>query len=494
MGEFTTYIQLKRGHHRFVVNCDDGFKLSTSPDPRNPGAGSVVLGMRSPGGGAADTFVDFFVEADGIYPLRLLWWEGTGGASLEFGYVDPESNARVLVGDIDREMSPKVYPYYIGPVRPQLRSFTPSGTTVYPFAPFEFTITDLAANAPRSLTLNGQNVPLTATVQDNLTTLRPAQAITFTSGTVYNAVVNYDGIPYTTSFTAVTYPTIAEGVARPVADADATASGFAAKIFQATANPTLATTIARAESQIAGTLIDPATGQPYPNTATQGTLPGGAFVAETINWSEDSATAGQQRGSFQSPNYADVPIPGIDPVVNSDNIAAEITAWLELPAGITQLGVNSDDGFLLTVGHSVGGSAVEVGKVDAGRGATDSALAVNVPTAGLYPVRLVWFEGGGDASLEFFSVTPSGEKILVNDRARAGHIKAYYKLAGGALPDPTLAFTFSNGQLSLTWANGTLQSRTSLTEGTWTNVSDAQSGTHNESTASGNKFFRVMRP
>lgn len=492
VGEFVTYIALKAGFHRLVVNCDDGFELTTAADPRNPGAGSILLGLRSPGGGSTDTFCDFFVQADGIYPLRLLWWEGTGGASLEFAYVDPETNARVLLGDIDRELAPKIYPYYLGPTRPQLRSITPTGNAVYPNAPISIVISDLAANAPRSLTLNGVEVPLSASVSGNLTTLTPTTPFTFTSGAAYNMLVTYDGIPYNNAITAIVYPDAPASMSRPAGDADQTASGFLARVFQATASPALATTIDRAERQIAGTLIDPATNQPYPNTATPGPV-NGAYAVETINWSEDSATAGQQRGSFREPAFPDQPIPGVDVAVNSDNIATEFTAWLDLPAGITQLGVNSDDGFLLTVGHAVGAPAIEVGKVDAGRGAADTALAVNVAAAGLYPVRLVWFEGGGDASVEFFSVTQSGQKILVNDRATAGHIKAYYRLTGGPLPDPTLTFSASAGSITLNWENGTLRSTTDLNTGPWVNVSEAQSGTHTEP-MTGNKYFRVYRP
>jgi hypothetical protein len=56
------------------------------------------------------------VDQDGFYPIRLLWWEGTGGANCEFIYVNPNTGARVLVNDRTRA-TVKAYPKYTGPVR-----------------------------------------------------------------------------------------------------------------------------------------------------------------------------------------------------------------------------------------------------------------------------------------------------------------------------------------------------------------------------------------
>src|SRR5204863_3100492 len=45
--------------------------------------------------------------------------------------------------------------------------------------------------------------------------------------------------------------------------------------------------------------------------------------------------------------------------------------------------------------------------------------------------RLLWYEGGGDASTEWFIVTPAGEKVLINDLAQPTKtVKAYAAATG----------------------------------------------------------------
>jgi hypothetical protein len=66
-----------------------------------------------------------------------------------------------------------------------------------------------------------------------------------------------------------------------------------------------------------------------------------------------------------------------------------------------------------------------LGSFNGGRGSSDSVFAFNVAQAGLYPLRLVWFEGGGGANLEWFTVAQDGSKIPVNDRSNPAALKAY---------------------------------------------------------------------
>jgi len=99
---------------------------------------------------------------------------------------------------------------------------------------------------------------------------------------------------------------------------------------------------------------------------------------------------------------------------------------LQLPAGVTTFGVNSDDGFRVTAGRNpAAADAQQLGVYEGGRGSSDTIFQVSATTAGFYPVRLLWYQGNGGANLEFFSVTTSGEKILVNDTANPNAIKAY---------------------------------------------------------------------
>jgi hypothetical protein len=58
----------------------------------------------------------------------------------------------------------------------------------------------------------------------------------------------------------------------------------------------------------------------------------------------------------------------------------------------------------------------KLGEFNGGRGSTDTLFGVLIPQAGLYPMRLLYEDGGGDANCEFFTVdTGTGIKTLIND-------------------------------------------------------------------------------
>ena len=103
---------------------------------------------------------------------------------------------------------------------------------------------------------------------------------------------------------------------------------------------TLPNSIRRAEDQLAGRLLDPATGQPFANAANAG-----PHTVTLINWNQEWNDGGLQTeiGNFTStstPPYADEPVPGIGAVdpdtaaPNRDNLVVEVTAYLELPVGL----------------------------------------------------------------------------------------------------------------------------------------------------------------
>jgi hypothetical protein len=90
-----------------------------------------------------------------------------------------------------------------------------------------------------------------------------------------------------------------------------------------------------------------------------------------------------------------------------------------------------------------------LGQYNAGRGATDSTFPVIVPAAGLYPLRAVWFEGGGGANFEFFSVTDTGEKILLNDTANPKALKSFVSRA--SVGTPTIAISQNGANIVITF-------------------------------------------
>jgi hypothetical protein len=113
------------------------------------------------------------------------------------------------------------------------------------------------------------------------------------------------------------------------------------------------------------------------------------------------------------------------------------------------------------------------GKYDNGRGAsTDGTqFTVQVPAAGVYPFRLIWENGGGDADSELYVVNPAtGIRTLVNDAASP--VKSWIGRnvhATGALPAPVIkAPTFdASGNVIISWTGeGELWEAYSLT-GPW---------------------------
>ena len=235
---------------------------------------------------------------------------------------------------------------------------------------------------------------------------------------------------YSFSYVVAPYATLTATDSVPANLVDKNSSGFYAFIHQASigdpANPTtLPNTTLRAEAQVRGYLTNAATGQVYNNLVSGGPN----FMAEVINWNIN-AGLGNDIGNFR--DTSDIPrpddaVPGLPGSEDSyNNVAAEIIGYLELKAGVYQFGVNSDDGFRLTCGpqpKSLFGK--QLGMFEGGRGSADTLFYVYVQQDGIYPVRLLWYQGNGDANVEFFSVTEDGEKILINDRENENAIISY---------------------------------------------------------------------
>lgn len=107
-----------------------------------------------------------------------------------------------------------------------------------------------------------------------------------------------------------------------------------------------------------------------------------------------------------------------------------------------------------------------LGQADVGRGASaggGTLFNVTVPTAGVYPLRLVWFQGGGGANCEWFSLV-GGTRALLNDSTVPGSLKAYY----GLTVPPSVSLQVDGGNATIDYT-GTLQTATEVT-GPWTDV------------------------
>jgi hypothetical protein len=165
-----------------------------------------------------------------------------------------------------------------------------------------------------------------------------------------------------------------------------------------------------------------------PNQANLAGASNGVFTVPLVNFEQSDTNvttiAFDNFNAIEPPGAprTNQPLPGITST-NANNVAMEILTFLDLPTGCHTFGVNSDEGFVVTLGHGRFGTVL--GQFPRGRRAADTLFQIIVQEAGVYPIRLAWWEGSGPASVEFFNVTETGRKILINDRLIPGHIKAY---------------------------------------------------------------------
>ncbi len=119
--EVLTYLALNAGTHRLGItvhvakpdqNDEDRFKVFVGGSPRDRFAQEIgsfeltLLGFRE---GPNDTTFDFTVEKEGLYPFRIVYWNKSRNAALEFYSVDLENGERVLINDAESDTAIKAY-------------------------------------------------------------------------------------------------------------------------------------------------------------------------------------------------------------------------------------------------------------------------------------------------------------------------------------------------------------------------------------------------
>ena len=219
----------------------------------------------------------------------------------------------------------------------------------------------------------------------------------------------------------------------PLSAADTNQPGFIWNVSQVTTlNPG---TVAWSEAQLAGqegaNLADPtaigAASAPAspPNPAT---APISFVITDVINLNISGGSSAPDHSAF--PNQGQMPgLPGLDGTAGNgtDNTVAECLTYLYLPAGVTIMGVNHDDGFSVKIGGATPGDefAPIVGVFDGTTGHADTIFQIQVPQAGLYAARCLYFNSGGAGEVEWFTL-PDGSTnaVLVNDLANGG-VPAY---------------------------------------------------------------------
>jgi hypothetical protein len=201
-------------------------------------------------------------------------------------------------------------------------------------------------------------------------------------------------------------------------------------------------TIERAEAQLAGTLLDPATNQPLLNTALGLNGDGSYTETNTVNYGRSGPGGGAQ-GIFQDdaffPNMED----------GTADSAMEIISYVELPqAGSYKFGFRFAEGYRMTAGVDASTNNIVLGTFVTTLGSSESVFNFSISQPGLYPFRLVWFARSGGTDLEWYSFN-GADRVLINS---TNGLKAFQNVAPllslsvqRAGNDVTLSFHGDNG-------------------------------------------------
>ena len=488
--EFTAYLEFpEAGYYRMGVNSDDGFKVSNGEagdrGPANDALANALNGAYyNAGRGTGETAFGFAVSAAGVYPMRLLWWEGGGGADVEWYSIAPDGTRTLINADggikayRSRSATALECPLTVTSIGPGR-----SATNVLPNAPIQSVIrngtTSLDADSVM-LTLNGQSVTPEITTAGDETTVAYTPGMLLPSGSTNTVALSFthDGgtaASESWSFVVETYETMncTTGVAM---EAGAT-RGFNFVTHQNQNNGFGGNNVNNAERRL---FDDSVENEADPPTGT---------IDGVVNFQQH---ANETQGRFNAGNgFPDALIPGTPEPADWNNIVQEITAYIEFPeAGYYRMGVNRDDGFKVSNALSGQGPVDDpattdvnealsdsLGHHDAGGGTNETPFGFEVPVAGLHPMRLIWFEGGGGADVEWYSIDPDGTRTLINAE---GGLKAYRSLGANPTPlscpgvGPVISASLNaDGNVVLTFT-GTLHSSDSVT-GTFEPVAGATS-------------------
>jgi len=255
-------------------------------------------------------------------------------------------------------------------------------------------------------------------------------------------------------------------------------------------DPVFTNTAARAELQLAGLLAGPS--GPVTNAISGTPSPSSYTETEVINYKQlvGDADQGQLPGDVVFPFGDSVP-PSL--------MAIEATAYLKLPAGVVTFGVASDDGFRLIGGYDAG---LVLGTYDGTRGSqVPTEFPVLVYQAGLYPVRLIYYDGGGGASIEFYTVNNASApntsgRVLVNgpDETSSVPVAAY------SVARPALSIQPGASEVVVSWygaGNFQLKKSSQLSPASWGTVGQSPvvqgwlHTVHLTPSSGGNEFYRL---
>lgn len=443
--EITTYLHFATpGVYVLTFNSDDGFRTTLDRNFSEV-LTSIIVSQADVGKGASDINSTVYVPTAGYYPVRTVWFEGGGGASLEWSAqrIAPDTTARYLIND---PSAPAIKAYrsrtgttpaavsFISPARDSGNNYLPTVSLIASVQD------DSTAATGIEMLLDGTAVAAQSNKTGNTTTLTFAPPGGLAGGS-HQVIVRFTAGAQTYSgtnnFTVTGVPSVAPSLALPAAAVNTANRGFLVKTVQQANGESMGTDIYRALVHVAGMIGTP-------NAANLSAFGANGYYVETgvINYNQDAASSGFFPDDLGIPG---IPGTGADGNPSTDNFTQEILTVLDLQPGTYAFNVNSDDGFIATFGNPAEAFTLPtaVGEFNAGRGNggglnDGTTFYFKITQAGLYPLRLVWFEGGGGANVEFSArqfdpvtgVIRSGN--LIN--ADGGIVAYQYPLASAGSP------------------------------------------------------------
>lgn len=495
--ELITYLELPAGATLLGVGSDDSFRLTigVGDNPFNFFAPQPVNGAFSGSRGYNTNMITLNVTEAGVYPMRIVYGQGGGGAGLQvFSFINwGTAEEPFLAATLVNTDAPTFLPGELKSYRPASLPITPSRAYVRSLSPFpgqqdafpkplvSAEIKDAGTTVVAgsvTMEFDGSEVTPDVNQAGGLTTVSYQVPDLLGPLTEHTARLSFtdSGANETSqewTFRTIDLLVLPASYAYPVGSGGT--PGFQGNVRVSRKdvggwNASIATTDARLKDQIIDTTLTPSA--PYVNLVQTTSNPGpapantvnddGTYTKSgPINYSMvEAGNAVVDNGFFNSGNdFADSIYPGLPGAddatrtawTNGRSTAWEEYAWLELPAGLMVFSIWHKDAGQVAIHGNDPRDIFRESMVlfDTNAGNREDSRLVLVEEAGIYGFRIAQAVFSGDQSIEFYTSDPEDQSVrkLIGDTTDPESIKAYATLSVASRPyiDATRPAPVSSG-------------------------------------------------